>query len=433
MAETITEPGADKENVISENPRTPGTTRGFGVFRNRNFRLLWTGAVASNIGTWMQGVAQGWLIITLTNSPGWLGAVALANSIPFLILPLFGGVLADRVDRVRLLKITQSFSMLLAFTLAALTLSGVIQVWQILLLAFLNATSNSFDQPTRNALLPDLVGPNELMQAVSLNSTAYQGAALVGPAIAGILVGIIGVGGCFLINGLSFFFVLLALYLMKVPRMEARTRRPVAHDLLEGLAYLRRSPILLTVLLLTCLFSIFGRSYSTLLPAFARLVLHTNSQTLGLMYAMPGLGTLLGGFALAAYGDVRRKGTFLTAMALMTGTTVFVFAVSSSVLLILPILIGIGIANTAYNATVSTVLQTRAPANMRGRVMSYNTVAWRGLTPAGGAVVGLLAELFGTRTAMASGGIVVVIAAVSLYLLVPHIRSADRDAEVVRR
>lgn len=407
-----------------------GSGRGLGVFRNRDFRLLWTGAVASNIGTWINQIALGWLVVTLTNSPGWLGAVALANSIPFLILPLFGGVVADRVDRVKLLKVTQATSMCLSLTLGTLTLAGMINIWEILLVAFLNSTSNSFDQPTRQALLPELVKPDELMQALSLQSTAYQGAALVGPAISGVLVGVIGTGGCFMIDAASYLFVLLALFMMRVPPAPPRQMRSVSHDMAEGLSFVRGSPVILSVLLATCFFSIFGRSYSTLMPAFAKIALHTSSRTLGLMYAMPGLGTLIGGFALAAYGDIRQRGTFMTVMALVTAGAVFGFATSSSLLVILPLLVLAGVAITAFNATGTTILQLRTPAEMRGRVMSYNTIAWRGLTSLGGSLVGVMAEAFGIRPAIAGGAVVVAVAILMMYVLTPFIRAADRPAVV---
>ncbi|MGE0058903.1 MAG: MFS transporter [Dehalococcoidia bacterium] len=411
--------------------REPARTRGLDVFRNRNFRLLWFGAVASNVGTWIQQVAQGWLVITLTNSPGWLGAVALATSLPFLVVPLFGGVIADRVDRVKLLQITQTTSMVLAFTLAALTIVGVVEVWQIIVLAFLNSTSNSFDQPTRNALLPDMVREEELMQAVSLQSTAFQGAALVGPAIAGVLVGVIGVGGCFLINGVSFLFVIFALTLMKVPQTKPAVLKPVVSDMLEGLSFLRRSSLLIAVLVLTSIFSIFGRSYSTLMPAIAKIELDLNSEALGLMYAMPGLGTLVGGFALAASGDIRRKGTLLTVTAVFTGAVLLALSLSTSLIVLLVMLVGVGVTTTVFNATASTVLQINSPGNMRGRVMSFNTIAWRGFTPLGGALAGVLAQFFGTRFAIGSGGLVVLVAAIGLFVVLPYIRQADREADSV--
>lgn len=408
----------------------PANTRGLDVFRNRNFRLLWFGAVASNVGTWIQQVAQGWLVITLTNSPGWLGAVALATSLPFLVVPLFGGVIADRVDRVKLLQITQTTSMLLAFALAAVTIAGIVQVWQIIVIAFLNSTSNSFDQPTRNALLPDIVREDELMQAISLQSTAFQGAALVGPAIAGVLVGVIGVGGCFLLNGLSFLFVIAALFMMIVPMRPLPPQKPVMHEMAEGLGFLKASPLLIAVLLLTSIFSIFGRSYSTLLPALAKIELHLNSEALGLMYAMPGLGTLVGGFALAATGDIRRKGSLLTLTAVITGVALVLLSASGNLPALLVMLIGLGVTTTVFNATASTVLQLNSPGNMRGRVMSFNTIAWRGFTPLGGALSGFLAQIFGTRLALGGGGIIVVAAALALFAMLPYIRLADQPAQV---
>jgi MFS family permease len=415
--------------ALSNNRTGSGGGRGLDVFRNRNFRLLWFGAVASNIGTWIQQVAQGWLVVTLTDSPGWLGAVALATSLPFLVVPLFGGVIADRVDRVKLLQITQTISMVLAFMLAALTLAGVVEVWHVILLALLNSISNSFDQPTRNALLPDIVKDDELLQAISLQSTAFQGAALIGPAIAGVLVGVIGTGGCFFINGVSFLFVIAALLMMRVPKSKPKVQRSVGIEMMEGLRFLRGSSMLIAVLALTAVFSTFGRSYSTLMPALAKLELHISSEGLGLMYAMPGLGTLIGGFLLAAYGDIKRKGTLIALTSVVTGATVLGLALIGSLVELLPILIVVGITTTVFNAVVTTVLQLNSPGAMRGRVMSYNTIAWRGLTPLGGALAGFVAEFAGTRFALGAGGLIVIVSTIAFYTLTPYLRRADVEVE----
>lgn len=432
MRETQTKQDPLTQPVSNTQHSVAKPQRGFAVFKNRDFRLLWTGAVASNIGSWMGMVAQGWLIVTLTGSPAWLGAVALANSLPFLVVPLFGGVIADRVNRISLLKATQTFSMLMTFTLAGLTLGGLIQVWHLILVSFLNAIGQSFEQPTRNALLPDLVPEDQLMQAVSLNSSAFQGAALAGPAIGGVLIEAVGIGACMLINGFSFVFVLWALFVMRAPQTATSRRQPMVQDMTEGLSFVKASPVLLTCLLLTCVFSIFGRSYSTLLPAFAHLVLHTDSRALGLMYAMPGLGTLAAGFALAAWGDVRHKGTLLAATAVLGGVSIVAFALSSSLLLLLPILIVAGVSTNVFSATVSTILQIGAPGRMRGRVMSYYSITWRGLTPLGGSLVAFLAQVLGTRTALVTGGLVVVTATLGMYLVMPYIRQADdRDEAAV--
>jgi MFS family permease len=319
--------------------------------------------------------------------------------------------------------------MLLTFLIAGLTLGGVIEVWHIMVVAFLNSTASSFEQPTRNALLPDLVPEDQLMQAVSLNSSAFQGAALVGPAIAGVLIEVIGIGTVMLINSFGFVFVLWALFVMREPEPAPRKQQPVVQDMVEGLSFVKASPVLLTCLLLTCVFSIFARSYSTLLPAFAHLVLHTDSRALGLMYAMPGLGTLAAGFALAGWGDIRHKGTMLAATAVLGGVCVLALSLSSTLVLLLPILIVAGVSTNMFSATVSTILQLGAPGRMRGRVMSYYSITWRGLTPLGGSIVAFMAEALGTRTALATGGIVVAVAAIALYVAMPYIRRADERDE----
>lgn len=380
----------------------------------------------------MQMVAQGWLVVNLTNSPGWLGAVSLSGSLPFLVLPLFGGVIADQIDRVRLLKFTQSISMLLAFVLAALTLADVITVWHVMVLAFLTGIAGSFDQPTRTALVPDLVRREDLMQAISLNSTAFQGAALIGPAIAGLLVGVIGVGGCFLINGFSYLAVIAALFMLRVPEQARATGKSIRNELMAGVRFIISTPLLLNLLLLTVAFSIFGRSYVTLLPAFAKLVLHEEAGQLGLMYAMPGLGTLIGGFALATYGNIQDKGRFLLIVALVYGAAMVLFSLSSQLWLILLILIIVGASNTSYSAMANTLLQSRAPGPMRGRVMSYNTIALIGLTPFGGAIVGGIAEVAGTRAALVTGGLAVAFSALLIYTLLPHLRAAKREEEALQ-
>jgi MFS family permease len=273
-----------------------------------------------------------------------------------------------------------------------------------------------------------MVREEELMQAISLQSTAFQGAALVGPAVAGVLVGVIGVGGCFLLNGISFIFVILALFMMNVPQSIPTTMKPVLSDMMEGLRFLKSSSVLITVLALTSIFSIFGRSYSTLMPALAKIELHLDSEALGLMYAMPGLGTLVGGFALAASGDIRQKGSLLMVTAVVTGVALVVLGVSGSLLLLLGTLVLIGVTTTVFNATSSTVLQINSPGNMRGRVMSFNTIAWRGFTPLGGALSGFLAQIFGTRLAIGGGGVIVLAAAVALFMMVPYLRLADEEA-----
>jgi MFS family permease len=243
MRRTAAAVAAPSQAVSEPDPELgSGRSGRFSALRHRDFALLWAGLLVSNTGTWMQTVAQGWLIITLTNSPGWLGAVALARSLPYLVVPPMGGVLADRLDRIRLLKVTQMLSLAIATLLAVLTIAHVVTVWHVLVLAFLSGAANSVDQPTRNALLPDLVPQRDLMNAISLNSVTFQGAALVGPAIAGLLVSVMGFGGVFLLNAVSFLAVVGALFLMRSVSNPQRLKTSLGHELTGRDAVRRQHP-----------------------------------------------------------------------------------------------------------------------------------------------------------------------------------------------
>ncbi len=409
-------------------PETAAWRRGrFSALRHRDFALLWGGLLVSNTGTWMQTVAQGWLIITLTDSPGWLGAVALARSVPYLIVPPMGGVLADRLDRIKLLKVTQTLSMLIAALLALLAAADLVTEWHLLALSFLAGATNAVDQPTRNALLPDIVPQRDLMNAISLNSVTFTGAALIGPAVAGFLVSVIGFAAVFFINAASYGAVLAALFVMRSPSRHERQATTLRRELVDGLRFVVRTRLVLGLLVLSGLFGIFARSYDTLLPAFARQVLHTDERWLGIMYSAPGFGTLAGGFVLAAAGDVRDKSRLLITGTLASAVLVGAFALSPSLAPALAILTAIGIAFTVYWATSLTLLQTSAPGRMRGRVMSYNTVALMGLTPLGGAISGFAAELLGVREAIFAGAAILGLAVVLLFALSPELRSQRRS------
>jgi MFS family permease len=318
--------------------------------------------------------------------------------------------------------------LILAGLLAGLTIAHVITVWEVLVLSFLSAAANSVDQPTRNALIPDLVPEQDLMNAISLNSVTFQGAALVGPAIAGVLVAVIGFGGVFLINAFSFLAVVWALYLMRAVSQHERKETSLRQELGAGISFVARTPLILSLLLMTGLFSIFGRSYTTLMPAFAKDVLHLHASGLGLLYSAPGLGTIVGGFILAASGDIRRKGTLLLAGALIVSGLLVAFALTPQLLPALLLLAGVGAMTTVYSATNTTLLQINAPGPMRGRVMSYNTVALLGLAPLGGGISGFIAEVVGVRESLLLGAVIVAVVTVAFYWMTPHIRAQNRPA-----
>ncbi|MGH6915680.1 MAG: MFS transporter, partial [Geminicoccales bacterium] len=306
-------------------PAAPQREGRLSVLRNRNFTLLWIGQVTSNSGSWMQIVAQGWLVFQLTGSPFYLGLVGMARAIPMIVFPPMGGVIADRFPRLKLLKVTQSISFGLALLLAVLVHTDVIEIWQIVVIGFCSGLVNSFDQPCRQALLPDLVRREDLAKAVALNSSAWQGAALFGPTLAGVTIAAVGVSGAFYANAISFLAVVAALFLMKdVPERSATSSgKGLTDDLFAGLRYVRATRLILALLVLSAVTNIFGRSYQQLLPVFAVDVFGEGELGLGFMMSAPGAGTLIGAAAITMLADARRKGVvFLLSMAAFSATLV---------------------------------------------------------------------------------------------------------------
>ncbi len=392
----------------------PTAARRFSALRNRNFALLWFGLLISNSGSWMQLVAQGILVYDLTHSAFALGLVSFARAVPMMVVTPMGGVVADRVPRLRLLKVTQVTALCLALILALLTSAGMITVWQIALLSLLAGAVNAFDQPTRQALLPDLVRREDLTNAIALNSAAWQGAAMFGPALAGLTTGWIGIAGAFYANAASFLAVVAALFLMRgVPERsaDAHEQRGLFDDLARGLRYVRSTRLVWTLLVLSAVTSVFGRSYVQLLPAFASAVLHVGPRELGLMMSAPGAGTLAGAAALGALGDVRRKGpTLIGGMALFS-LTLILFTLSRSLPLVLTLLFLTGVTSIVFSTMLSSMVQLTVPGHMRGRVMSLLTVTFQGFGPVGALLTGSLADVVGTPRAIALAAALMAVAA----------------------
>ncbi len=372
-----------------------GPTR-FAALRHRNFALLWTGAIVSNVGTWMQNVGQSWLVLQLTNSPLWLGLLGLSFALPMVVLPLIGGAVADRVHRVRLLYITQTGQMLLAFVLAALTWLHLVTVWPILLTAFLGATLLAFDNPARQALVYDLVPQGDLLNALSLNAATYTGAALVGPALAGLMLAPFGAGTLFFINGVSFLAVLFALAAMRDVRSRgSATPAPLGQTVRTGLAYAWKTRYVLGLLVLSALAAIFGRSYQSLLPIFARDIWNAGPAGYGLLLAAAGAGALAGAFGLAALGQAKRHGSTMVISGLAFGALLILFALSPAFVPGLALLFLAGVAATIFTTVISTQLQLTSPHELRGRVMSLYAITLIGLPSLGALGAGALAEQLG--------------------------------------
>lgn len=414
----------------------------FRALQYRNFRLLWISLIVSSVGTWMQIVAQSLLILQITHGSALaLGIVALAQSSSFFLFALIGGSVADRVDKRRFLLLTQSLSMGLAFLYGVLTLTGVIQVWMIVLLAFCSGSVLSFDQPTRSSLIPMLVSRQDLMNALSLQSTVFNGAAVVGPALAGIAIGALasagyalgltgslnGYAGNFLLNGVSYFGVLFVLYLIRVPReaeeQGTEKRGPMLEAIRAALGAVRRDPALPWVLSGYGALLFFGPSNTLILPIFATQILHLNAFQLGLLFSAAGLGTLVGALIVASLGDFKYKGLLLLiSFFLWTGALV-VFAISSLLWLSLLALFVFGMAQNGVGATVITLAQLRVEPRMRGRVMSLTTLLVMGVRPLGDfPASGVIALAGGPLTVIVCAAIV---GGYSLYLLLgrPVIRT----------
>jgi MFS family permease len=389
----------------------------FAALRHRNFTLLWAGLIVSNVGTWMQNVGQGWLILQLKNSPLWLGLLGLSFAVPMILFPLLGGAIADRVNRMKLLYVTQTIMMLNAFALAFLAWSGAINIWYVLISSVIGSTTLAFDNPSRQSLIPDLVPIKDLLNALSLNAATYNGAALLGPAIAGALLAPLGVGTLFFINGVSYLAVLFALFAMR----DVRTHTGGAHasigaSMLTGLAYAWKTRLVFLLLLLSALAAIFGRSYQNLLPIFAGDIWKGGPQGYGLLLSAAGAGAMVGAFGLAAIKKLIRQGVVLIVSGILFAIFLAAFAIAPSLLAGIILLFVSGIMATIFGTMIATYIQVMAPREIRGRVMSLYSITLIGLPALGslgsGAIAQALGGISGSPRAVLIGAAVVLVVVV---------------------
>jgi MFS family permease len=374
-----------------------------------NFRVYWIGAGLSNVGTWMQMIAQGWLVYQLTGSAFLLGLVSFAGSIPILFFSLFGGVLADRVERRGLMVGTQYGMMVLAFFLAALTFRGIVTVWYIMGIAFANGVVNAFNAPVRQSIVADLVPREDLQNAIALNSLQFQGSRMLGPTLAGVTLAALGPAWCFFINGASFLTVIAALMLLKVPPLPPRPRQSVLLNLQEGLRYAWKEPTILALLIVAAVPSLFGQPYQAMLPAVAVGTLHTGATGLGILQSAAGCGAVVGALIIASSTKAKRRGQLQLRMLLMFGVCLELFGLSRWMAVSAPLLFGIGLASMAYNSLNMTFIQTLVQDDMRGRVMSLLTLMTLGLQPLGALQAGIVGDHIGVPFALLLGGIICVL------------------------
>jgi MFS family permease len=392
---------------------------------NRNFRLFWTGNFLSNIGTWMQNVAQGWLVLTLTNSSFWLGVVGFAGSIPFLIFTLFGGVIADRVDKRRLLLITQTAMMVLAFLLAALTYFRIISVWSVVAIAFVNGIALAMNAPSYQALVPRLVQREDLTNAIALNSAQFNMSRILGPTLGGYAMLLFGVAGNFFLNGLSFIAVLWALLRLRYPEEKLSRHESMLRSLRSGFVYLNSHRQMRVLVWMTAVVSMLGMPFITFIPYFAKIQLNAGESGLGWLLACSGTGSVLGAVTIAVLGNIRRRGPVLTIAGVVFFLAIIAFSESRRFALSGFLAIFEGYSGIMMISCFNVSLQHLSSDEMRGRIMSIYATSFLGLPPLGSLLAGELSRHVPTGHVLALMAAVATLTFVAVFISSPALRELD--------
>ncbi len=395
------------------------------ALRNPNFRLFWSGNFLSNIGTWMQNVAQGWLVLTLTNSAFWLGVVGFAGSIPFLIFTLFGGVIADRVNKRKLLLVTQTVMMLLAFALAALAWFKVITVWEIVLLAFLNGMAMAMNAPSYQALVPRLVKREDLTNAIALNSAQFNMSRILGPTLGGYAMALFGVAGNFFLNGISFLAVLFALTRIQYPEDPPSHHPSLLTSLREGFAYVRGNRQMLVLVWMTAVASLLAIPFITFIPFFARMQLHTGETGLGWLLAASGFGAVMGAVTVAAITKLHHRGAVVAFGGCVFFSAIIGFCYSTNFTLSQCLLLVEGYSAILMISSFNVAIQHLSSDAMRGRVMSIYATSFLGLPPVGALLAGEMSRHIPTPHALAAMSGVALILYLGFYAFSQPLRELD--------
>jgi len=393
------------------------------ALRYPNYRLWFRGQVVSLFGMWMESTALGFLVFELTKSPAYLGLVGFAAGIPTWLFMLYGGVIADRMPRRNLLMITQSVMMALAFAVAALTFLHWIQPWHILVMAFLLGTANAFEAPARQSFILEMVPPEDMTNAIALNSAMFNTAMAVGPMAGGLIYAFFGPAWCFAINGVTFIAVLVALKRMKLPPFVTKPRRASAlADLREGLKYVASHSLIRTIIGLIGVIALFGISFATLFPAWAVNILHGDARTNGYLQSARGLGALTAALLIASLGRFRFRGKLLTFGTFALPVTAAIFALTRWTPISLLIIFGSGLSQILIFNLCNALVQTHSPDELRGRVMSVYALVFFGLMPLGALGIGIAAERLGQPAAVLASAGVMMGAAAALAVLMPRLR-----------
>jgi len=397
--------------------------RVFKAFQYRNYRLLWLGSCTSSIGTWMQKVAQSWLVLEMSKSPFLLGLDSFLGDIPILLFSLIGGVVADRVDRRRLLIFSQVIQLSSAFLLAFLYSIGVVKVWHILSLSFVSGTAQAFGGPAYQALYPVLVDPEDLPNAIALQSIQFNMARVIGPALGGVAFTYLGYAWCFSLNGLSFIAVIISLALLRIKFIPEKSGVSVLTSMKQGFGFIRNQGAMVALIVLAFCMTLLGIPILTFLPVFAKDVLHGNAFTFTMMLSVSGAGAVSGSLIVAWLGNIGNKGRVALIMLTCLGALIAAFALSTSVALSCVLLFLAGIALIAVFTLIQSLVQLITGNEMRGRVMSVYNVAFRGGMPIGSLLTGWLVPRYTAPVVLAVNGTLLFL--LGLYFLTVQRRVAE--------
>jgi MFS family permease len=403
----------------------------FRALKHRNFQLFFGGQIISLVGTWMQTVAEAWLIYRLTGSSVLLGLLGFVSQIPIFLLSPLGGLVADRWPRRNVVIATQVSSMLLAFTLAALTLTGHIRrdtVWEIIVLATLLGVVNAFDVPARQSFLIEMVGREDLLNAIALNSSMFNGARLVGPAIAGFLVAKVGEGWCFFLNGVSYLAVIAGLFMMRIVNAtQSHDGSAPLEKLREGFRFARRTKPIQALLLLIALVSFMALPYTVLMPIFAGRIFGRGASAYGWLMGMIGVGAMFGALAIAMREQVRGLGNVVAYCAMGLGVALILFSASRWYFVSLGLLVLCGFCMMMHFTSINTLIQAMVPDQLRGRVMSMYSMMFLGMAPLGSLLAGAVAERIGAPVTVALGGIASFLGGLVFARKWPALRGSARE------
>jgi MFS family permease len=408
----------------AESTRLPAVSTRFRAMQHRNFQLFIAGQLISLVGTWMQTTAQLWLVYKLTGSAALLGVFGFASQVPMLFLSSIGGYVGDRYDRQRSVIATQTCSMILAFVLAGLTLTHLIREWELIVIAFLVGIVNAFDVPIRQAFFVQMVGKEDLPNAIALNSSIFNGARVVGPAIAGFAIALVGEGWCFFLNGLSFVAVIAALLMMRIERTKAKpSEDSPLQSLVQGFRFAMSDLPIRSALLLLSVLSLFGLQYSVFLPIYANDILKGGARTLGLLMSFAGVGAVIGALQFAARTHYRGLAKWIAATSMTCSVCLIIFSQARVFWLCTMVLFVVGFAATSQMAATNTLIQNRVPDELRSRVMAVYATMFMGVQPIGSLIAGGVAKRIGAPyTLTVFGSLVLVGSLIFLFRVVMKLK-----------